>query len=471
MMKILFVDHSADMQQRWIDPLRNEGWGVIRARSAEDASRMLFFHGKSLDYVVVYEKDVVWAEKQGNPFILINRDWTDSEVLKHQNSNHAAVGYLKAKCTAKDIKNLVDSRNKKVELKENASRLELENFADVLSKPEPTKTSIESSIRLDGPSVYLGGESTNTDLRRNLESIGVHELTNKSQTQDAVEKTVIIEETRLELNEISLDEVEEVQGIEINEEEIEFSESLDQAVGSSYYEPTPAVNPSRVNVPSPPPRTQPINEAPPEDRAPYSADVETMKNYLSLREQDVAMLTGQLRSSQERIHHLEVQLKVEKARSTELQHIAQKQEQQIKNYDQDKLVETEVLFKQVEDLNLQLRERTDKVRTIETKLKHTTIEVDKVKERVRVDIRRIRVREKELEGQLEVLKKDSSALLLARDEKIIELKRKIDLLEFNMELVQEQFTKERNVSDQLRLRLKDAASVMRQAGGLLDHEN
>ena len=200
-------------------------------------------------------------------------------------------------------------------------------------------------------------------------------------------------------------------------------------------------------------------------------DLETMKNYLALREQDVALLTGQMRSSQERVHQLEAQMKMEKVRSNELLQVVQKQEQQIKNYDRDKQIEFEVLYAQVEDLNLQLRERMDKVRTIDAKLKITTDEVEKVKERVRVDIRRIRVREKELESQLEILKKDSTALLVARDEKILDLKRKLDLLEFNMELVQEQFGKERVSTEQLRHKLKEAASVMKRAGGLLDHEN
>jgi hypothetical protein len=85
-----------------------------------------------------------------------------------------------------------------------------------------------------------------------------------------------------------------------------------------------------------------------------------------------------------------------------------------------------------------------------------------------VDIRRIRVREKELEGQLEILKKDSSALLHARDEKILELKRRIDLLEFNMELVQEQYEKQCRQSDELKGKLRDAAQAMKQANGFLD---
>jgi chromosome segregation ATPase len=198
------------------------------------------------------------------------------------------------------------------------------------------------------------------------------------------------------------------------------------------------------------------------------SDVETLKSYVALREQDVAVLTGQLRSSQERIQQLEISLKVEKARGAELGHLVAKQEQTIKHYDREKRVELEVLEKQMDDLNQQLKERTDKARTIEAKLRLTCEEVEKVKERVRVDIRRIRVREKELENQLEIVKKDSQALIHARDEKVIELKRKIDLLEFNMELVQEQYAKERQAAEELKARIKDAATVMKQAGGMLD---
>jgi chromosome segregation ATPase len=198
------------------------------------------------------------------------------------------------------------------------------------------------------------------------------------------------------------------------------------------------------------------------------SDSETLRSYLALREQDVAVLSGQVRSSQERIQQLETLLKMEKARSTELTHVVSRQEQKITHYDQEKQVELDVLGRQIEDMDSQLKDRTDKARSIEAKLRLTMEEVGKVKERVRVDIRRIRVREKELESQLEVLKKDSSALLQARDEKILELKRKLDLLEFNMELVQEQFNKEKQSADDLKSRLKDAAQVMKQANGLLE---
>jgi chromosome segregation ATPase len=197
-------------------------------------------------------------------------------------------------------------------------------------------------------------------------------------------------------------------------------------------------------------------------------DVEALRNYLAMREQDVAVLNGQIRSSKERISQAEAELRMEKARNSELQELLSKAEQTIKGYDLEKRVEMEVVEKQIDDLDRQLKERTEKARVIETKLRLMSEEVNKVKDRVRVDIRRIRVREKELEGQLEILKKDSAALLQARDEKILELKRRVDLLEFNMELAQEQVEKERRSTDELRSKLRDAADAMKQANGYLE---
>jgi chromosome segregation ATPase len=91
-----------------------------------------------------------------------------------------------------------------------------------------------------------------------------------------------------------------------------------------------------------------------------------------------------------------------------------------------------------------------------------------LKERVRSDIRKIRVREKELENRLEIVRKDSEALIGSRENKIIELKRKLDLLEFNMDLLQDQYAREKESTFKLRERLAKAAQVVRMAGGMLD---
>src|SRR6202022_3742317 len=108
------------------------------------------------------------------------------------------------------------------------------------------------------------------------------------------------------------------------------------------------------------------------------------------------------------------------------------------------------LHAEIEELRFQNRTKADKARLLESKVNEATDEIERLKERVRNDIRKIRVREKELENKLEIVRKDSEALITARETKIMELKRKIDLLEFNIDLLQDQNTREKKNAAQLR---------------------
>ncbi len=59
----------------------------------------------------------------------------------------------------------------------------------------------------------------------------------------------------------------------------------------------------------------------------------------------------------------------------------------------------------------------------------------KLEQKIRIDFNQIKQREKELETKLEMLTVDIDSRVQTRDQKILELKRKIDSLEFNMENV------------------------------------
>lgn len=60
---------------------------------------------------------------------------------------------------------------------------------------------------------------------------------------------------------------------------------------------------------------------------------------------------------------------------------------------------------------------------------------EKLEQRVRIDFNQVKQREKELESKLEMLSIDVDSQVQSRDQKILELRRKIDSLEFNMENV------------------------------------
>jgi hypothetical protein len=202
--------------------------------------------------------------------------------------------------------------------------------------------------------------------------------------------------------------------------------------------------------------------------AAHAPDLETFQRYLMLREQDVAVLSNQLKASQDQTAQLQQNLREEKARNAELSHITQEQKAKIDSFNKEKEIELESLQNEIRELRFQSKAKTDKARIMENQVRDVSDEMDHLKERVRSDIRKIRVREKELENRLEIVKKDSEALISGRENKITELKRKLDLLEFNMDLLQDQCNREKENAIKLRERLAKAAQVVRVAGGLLD---
>jgi DNA repair exonuclease SbcCD ATPase subunit len=215
---------------------------------------------------------------------------------------------------------------------------------------------------------------------------------------------------------------------------------------------------------------EPVGDAVIPGGACLSPDTETLKKYLLLREQDVAILSNQLKAARDHAAELEKKLREEIGKAGELEHLAAEQQSRIDEFEKEKALALEGLQSEIDELKFQNKAKVDKARMLEAKVNEATDEIERLKDRVRTDIRKIRVREKELENKLEIVRKDSEALIAARESKIMELKRKIDLLEFNIDLLQDQNAREKENSAQLRERLAKAAQVVRVAGGLLDSQ-
>jgi chromosome segregation ATPase len=66
-------------------------------------------------------------------------------------------------------------------------------------------------------------------------------------------------------------------------------------------------------------------------------------------------------------------------------------------------------------------------------LARKTLKVEELETRLSSDLKRIRVRERELENRLEILKLENQAILKNKDEVILDLKRKIDQFTFELE--------------------------------------
>ncbi|MBK9323323.1 MAG: hypothetical protein IPM97_10340 [Bdellovibrionaceae bacterium] len=69
----------------------------------------------------------------------------------------------------------------------------------------------------------------------------------------------------------------------------------------------------------------------------------------------------------------------------------------------------------------------------ESEVGKARLKIEELEARLKSDFKKIRVRERELENRLELVKAEKSALLRAKDENILELKRKIDHLESELD--------------------------------------
>ena len=199
-----------------------------------------------------------------------------------------------------------------------------------------------------------------------------------------------------------------------------------------------------------------------------SPDIQTLKNYLTLREQDVLALTHQLRGAQEELLRVGQSLSEERALGHTLRHEALEAQKELEKLRHEERKSREQWQGQHNELNFQVRLKEDRLQAEIAQRERLEKQLQQLRERVPIDIRRIRIREKELENHLEIQKKDTEALIAARENKIMELKRKIDLLEFNMDLLQDQFAREKELSARGKERLGRVAQVVQVASHLLD---
>lgn len=98
---------------------------------------------------------------------------------------------------------------------------------------------------------------------------------------------------------------------------------------------------------------------------------------------------------------------------------------------------------------------------------------EKLEQKVRIDFNQVKQREKELESKLELLSMDVDSQVQSREHKILELRRKIDALEFNMENAsikeQKSLDDKRKLEDRLNKIMKTLRHSIKNLEDDIDH--
>lgn len=515
-MKFLLFSPDLDFLLKARTELNSRGIAALVASDPEIAFQVLQMHGSTIDLLVIHREGL---ENKGTPgleligrvklkpelaeipFIVSSSAWNDIDFYQHQQGPMGANAYLKAPWTAEELAQLSQ--------KVLGNQTPETPFTDApkAAGTEISAPSQESMLSLNLESLpSMPGSTPEAGTPGSLELEDASKIFTNPSISHVVEEMKI----QLEVGEPSQPEMPKVEALETSLPGIVLPDLPSSPVVPQFSQapeentPVPS-EPSQSSISSESKKVFHDKEAEAEmpylfqDRrilsqemggrrgndklqallhasgdsiipggAAHAPDIETLKKYLLLREQDVMSLSAQLKSSQERIRELEEGFVVEKARSAELKSLCEIQEQTIDQFNKRKENEFESMRKEVDQVKFDAKIKTDKAKMLESQLHEAIQETEKIKERVRNDIRKIRVREKDLEHRLEILRKDSEALLSARENKIVDLKRKTDLLEFNLDLMQDRFEKEKELVKQLKERLAKAAQVVRVVGGVLD---
>jgi len=110
----------------------------------------------------------------------------------------------------------------------------------------------------------------------------------------------------------------------------------------------------------------------------------------------------------------------------------------------------------------------DQLRITEAKNRALKTQIENLKTNFIIDKQKISKREKDLESKIELMEVDIASQLKSREEKILELKRKIETLEFNMETTALQNQGLRENKKVLSERLRLVSESIRGAGRVLD---
>ena len=196
-------------------------------------------------------------------------------------------------------------------------------------------------------------------------------------------------------------------------------------------------------------------------------DLDVIKRYSNIKERELRESQASAEALRRQIRYFDERLKKSEDERRKL--ILQNEELQSElRTTSDKKDENRAQLKNIEshyeekikELQIQLESSQFQAGKLEKKL-------EDFRDRVRTDLQKIRSRERELASRLEIQKRDAEALLSAKDERLLNQKRDIDRLEFEIDKLRERMIDDVNRSEERRKRIARALQSLKLAQSVL----
>lgn len=180
-----------------------------------------------------------------------------------------------------------------------------------------------------------------------------------------------------------------------------------------------------------------IEELKPQVESGGANEVGILKKYISLKEAEVADLKDQHKQYQAYFKKLSSEVKKYKGQSKE---IFEALENARRHEESMKREIHKMRAKHEGELSLMRNDYEEKLKksgNYQTEFNDLLKKKEEWKEKIKEDLKRIKLKERELENKYELLKRDTQALLDSKDRHLLELKNKNDAFELEMESLED----------------------------------
>jgi len=212
-----------------------------------------------------------------------------------------------------------------------------------------------------------------------------------------------------------------------------------------------------------------IGDSKPELSQDGNEQVEVMRKYIQLKDSENRDLQNQLKHYQIALEKFHVQMNTlsEQSRSlvSELES-SRKREEDLRLELQEKKEKYKAEFR---TLKSEYEERIRQTSHLESQMTELAHRKEEWQDKVKEDLKRIRLKERELENKYELLKRDSHTLLDSKDRQLLDLKKKNDALELDLENLEDRLRKSNTILASMDQKKQRLVETMRLATQLLEN--
>lgn len=199
-------------------------------------------------------------------------------------------------------------------------------------------------------------------------------------------------------------------------------------------------------------------------------DIDLIRKYLHLRETELAKTMGETQELSRENRRLQKEISTQQVKIRELEHSYEEMSRKVIHQEKD-LGEMERSFTaEREALQAERKTQEEKAKYLESQLATENERYEELKNRVRKDIRKIRLKERDLEAKLEISRRDSETLLHSRDKQVLEQQRKIDALEFDLDQIQDSRIQAESEAERYLAKLSRVARALHLAIGMIEDD-